>query len=477
MKDTTMSMSNQEAALAKKKEGNALYASKEYEKAIVLYGQAIELDPSEVAYRSNRAAAYLMVRKYSEALADCDKAIESQPTFLKAYLRASKACVQMGKISEALKYLNTPQPQNQKEHQNIQDEIRQVKAVQQRLNIAEKFLEEKSFKKASRAFERLMVDDITGSNYIKFQCAVSYLESKQIQPAIRLSNLLYKVDSHNSDYIVLRGKAFYYHDNIKLGMEHFKQILRSDPDHKEAKRMYSLIKKLERKKKEGNDYFKENKNKEAYQSYSDALAIDPKNDTFNSKLYCNRAAAQMKLRMWQTAFNDCSEALVRCPDYQKAYSRRAKCAMELERYKDAIKDYEKILEMDRGNKEAQEGIRAAKLEQKKAGRKNYYKILGVPKSADEKQIKKAYRKLALKWHPDKNKDNAEEAEAKFKDINESYAVLSDKKKRHDYDTGKDLQQQGMAHDFDPSQVFQMFFGGGGGGHHSHDGASFSFSFG
>jgi curved DNA-binding protein len=63
----------------------------------------------------------------------------------------------------------------------------------------------------------------------------------------------------------------------------------------------------------------------------------------------------------------------------------------------------------------------------------YYKILGVEKNATADEIKKAYRKLALKYHPDKNPGDSE-AEARFKKISEAYAVLSDEKKRQEYDT-------------------------------------------
>ena len=65
-------------------------------------------------------------------------------------------------------------------------------------------------------------------------------------------------------------------------------------------------------------------------------------------------------------------------------------------------------------------------------RRDFYKILGVSKNAATNQIKKAYRKLAVKYHPDKNPDD-EDAVHKFHDINEAYEVLSDEEKRKVYD--------------------------------------------
>ena len=64
---------------------------------------------------------------------------------------------------------------------------------------------------------------------------------------------------------------------------------------------------------------------------------------------------------------------------------------------------------------------------------DYYKILGVDRNASDSEIKKAYRKLAMKYHPDRNKGN-KAAEEMFKKVSEAYAVLSDKEKRKNYDT-------------------------------------------
>jgi len=64
--------------------------------------------------------------------------------------------------------------------------------------------------------------------------------------------------------------------------------------------------------------------------------------------------------------------------------------------------------------------------------KNYYSVLGLDKGSSDDEIKKAYRKLAMQYHPDRNEGN-KKAEDRFKEISEAYAVLSDKKKRSQYD--------------------------------------------
>jgi molecular chaperone DnaJ len=97
--------------------------------------------------------------------------------------------------------------------------------------------------------------------------------------------------------------------------------------------------------------------------------------------------------------------------------------------------------------------------------KDYYEILGVSKTASDDELKKAYRNLAKKFHPDKNKGN-KEAENKFKEISEAYAVLSDKEKRSQYDRlGAEAFGPGGANPFagfDFSE-FMGSFGGGRGG--------------
>ena len=103
--------------------------------------------------------------------------------------------------------------------------------------------------------------------------------------------------------------------------------------------------------------------------------------------------------------------------------------------------------------------------------KDFYETLGVARSASDEEIKKAYRKLAMKYHPDRNPDNAE-AEAKFKEVQQAYDILSDKQKRSAYDqfghAGVDPNMGagggfggfgGGAQGFDFGDIFSQMFGG------------------
>lgn len=119
-----------------------------------------------------------------------------------------------------------------------------------------------------------------------------------------------------------------------------------------------------------------------------------------------------------------------------------------------------------------------------ATKKDYYEVLGVPKTATAEELKKAYRKLALEWHPDRHQKDKEAAETRFKEINEAYQVLSDTQKRAQYDQfghtafsgggapgGNPFggfqytySTNGGQNPFgdmgDPFEIFEQFFGGG-----------------
>ena len=130
----------------------------------------------------------------------------------------------------------------------------------------------------------------------------------------------------------------------------------------------------------------------------------------------------------------CSEAL-KIKDEPRLYCDRAEAYLLEDMYDEALIDFRTALEKDEGFSRAKEGMAKAQKLQKQAGKRDYYEILGVRRSATKKDIKKAYRKLALKWHPDKFTDEEEKKapEKKFIDIAAAMEVLTDDEKRAKYD--------------------------------------------
>ena len=152
--------------------------------------------------------------------------------------------------------------------------------------------------------------------------------------------------------------------------------------------------------------------------------------------------------------------------------------MALEEYNEAVRDFSDASEIDPTGFNVQAKLKDAQTRQKKAKKKDYYKILGVDKKAQPHEIQKAYKKLALKWHPDKFSNAPEEEKTKadkmFRELNEAKQVLTDEDKREKYDQGFDLEDinsgradagfGGGMDGMDPNDIFSMFMSQGMGGH-------------
>ena len=480
-------MPNESEADKEKDLGNQFYKSKDYYVAIDHYNNAIELWPTNANYYNNRSAAKMMLKKYKEALEDAQSAIKIDNTLAKAYLREAKCHIALGNATAALLSLQKAKELDPSSHKAIMAEVQTAHNLCDFEQKASDAAERKDYREVVYCMRRASEISPACYGYKLMKAENLALMGKYVDAQDIASEIL-RLDKTNADAIYIRGVCLYYDDHIDKAINFFTHALKMSPDHHKARVTLKKAKLLANKKAEGNDAFNHNHAQKAYDLYSEALKIDENNRKTNAKLFCNRALVGTKLMKYKEAAEDCTKAIALDESYIKAYQRRAKCYMEIEMYDEAVYDAKKVYQMDK-SRENRELLRETEVALKRSKRKDYYKILGVSKNATDDEMKKAYRKQALKFHPDRHSHASEEEkkanEVKFKEVGEAYAILSDPKKRGRFDRGEDLDGPSMP-DFDANNIFQMFFGGGGPSFTQHSGSNdfhggfpggFSFQFG
>ncbi|KAI8067571.1 hypothetical protein BC940DRAFT_257038 [Gongronella butleri] len=460
------------------KQAGQAYKQGNYKQAIELYGQAIELlkanKPASPfaelsTYYANRSAAWTMLGDYKQALGDCRQSLEWNPENIKSCIRSAKCHVLLGNIDEAERQYSQLLASDAS-NQQVQRDYNNLLHVKRYIQQVAMYMENNQWGLARNSLDQAIkgMDQANLPQQWRIWQAECALGERNYGDASRLINSLLRMDSQHPDILFLRARMFYGQGDNEKARAHCMEALRCDPDFSKARNLAKLSRAIESKKEAGNQAFKTNKLDEAYDIYTSALALDPDNHAINAKLYSNRAAVLQKQRKFEEALEDCDKALELDPDFVKVYSRRAACYMETEQYEEATRDYKRLVDTDAGNREYRNLLRKAEIELKKSQRKDYYKILGVSRDAGESEIKKAYRKLALQYHPDKNAGDAK-AEARFKEVNDAYSILSDPQKKARFDSGADLEGMGgMGGGFDGAgvdmnDIFQQFFAGSGGG--------------
>ncbi|KAM7200255.1 DnaJ subfamily C member 7 [Rhypophila sp. PSN 637] len=435
-----------------KNDGNKYFGEKNYTRAIQLYTKAVELQPGNATYLGNRAAAYMGAGRYLEALEDCKKAADMDGKNAKVIMRLARIYTSLGRPEEALETFARLHPSpSAKDMQPAKEMLHYVRAAQAAL---------KDGTAASMVLHPLdMAEKHLGFGapkprkwqLMRGQALLKMGDSKSLGEVQNIAMSLLRSNNLDPEAMVLRGRALACQGENELAIQYLRKALNCDPDYKDAVKWLRTVQKLERMKEEGNSEYKAQRWQSALDKYTAALEIDPTNKGTNSKILQNRALCRIKLRQYDEAIADCEKAVSLDPTYTKARKTKANALGKAERWEDAVREWKAIQELEPEDRNIAKEIRNAELELKKSQRKDYYKILGVEKTADENAIKKAYRKLAIVHHPDKNPGDAT-AEARFKDISEAYETLSDPQKRARYDSGDDL--------IDPSDMF----GGGGMGH-------------
>uniref|UniRef100_A0A7N1A778 J domain-containing protein n=1 Tax=Kalanchoe fedtschenkoi TaxID=63787 RepID=A0A7N1A778_KALFE len=462
---------------------------------------------------SNRAATRMALGKVREALEDCLFASAIDPSFLKVQLRAANCYLALGEIDEASHYfkklLQTGAGVDQKILAEASEGLRKVQKVSKCINQSAELLLGGSFSD-SDTFLQAVDEALLTSPYCeklletkaeallklrKYEEVIQLSEQSLASAEINCRTLVGGTRLSNQDDPVISEHYYFrlwrYRVIVKscfqLGkLEQAVELLEKEASRIGNKILESsiplacTIRELVRLKVAGNDAFQLGKYEEAVEHYSVALAKNPGSCPFAAVCYCNRAAAYKSLNQIADAISDCSLAMALDSNYTKAISRRASLFEVIRDYDQAAKDLRRLvskLKKKLGEKKNISGIsdrstnlslandmREAEVrlsEMEEEARKdvpiNFYLILGVEPLATPSEIRKAYRKCALKHHPDKagqflgkndvgddvlwNKITDEvqrDMDRLFKMIGEAYAVLSDSSKRSRYDLEEEM---------------------------------------
>ena len=476
-----------------KEKGNDAFKMNEYAKAISLYSDAIALKDNEPTLYSNRAACFLKTHNYARAYVDANRCIELDRYFIKAYVRGALACINQGQFEEAKSiYQAAADVISELKSESKLDKYPSAKLfsaeIATSLNNMTKLIAilptVRSQLKSGSCPEALeSVGAYVGLYPDCFAlAALKYEALAASEPERVLSELgAYEaVHGGSPQYLQVRALAAFFAPGP--GAPDAAALLREavalDPDREEAKALLRRVRRVARGREAANAAFRAGRWDEAARGYAAVMAEAGDNAALCALMAGNRAACRMELGQYSDALRDCNAALAGPRPAAKLYARRARIHAAMDNPGDALRDIQEAAARDPAFRaEAAEMSARAKKPQKK----DYYKILGCERGATEKEIKKAYKIGALKYHPDKwgsaSEAEKKNAEAKFKEMGEAFGVLSDPQKKQLYDAGKldndtagaeggpggFTSAGGMPPGFDPLELFNMMMGGGGSG--------------
>ncbi|XP_019444350.1 PREDICTED: dnaJ protein P58IPK homolog [Lupinus angustifolius] len=397
--------------------------------------------PGNSAELFERVSESIKVKHYTEALNDLNAAIEADPNLSEAYLFRASVLRQLCRYDQSersyKKFLEL-----KPEHSAAEKELSQLFQAKSALETAHSLYDLGNFTKSVEYIDKVVLVFSPACTKAKLLKVKLLIADKDYEGAIAESGFILKEDENNLEALLLRGRAYYYLADHDVATRHFQKGLRLDPEHSELKKAYFGLKKLLKKSKSAEDIASKGKLRVAVEEFKGALAIDPDHLAHNVNLHLGLCKVLVRLGRGNDALDSCSEALKINEELTEALVQRGEAKLLTEDWEGAVEDLKSAAEKSPQDMNIREAFMRAQKALKMSKRKDYYKILGISKTASAAEIKRAYKKLALQWHPDKNVGNREEAEAKFREIAGAYEVLSDEDKRVRYDRGEDLEDAG-----------------------------------
>jgi len=424
-------------------------AKNDHNAAIKAYDKLIYLEKTQINY-FKRASSHIKKKQYARALSDLDEAIELDTSFTRALQQRAKIRAMRGDCAEAEVDLKTIAKLRPKK--GAPSELGKVSKCASLLKDVEAAMKKKDFEAARQLLGAVMQETAFDSPRLLLLRVQCHLALRDFHSALADTRVVLSEDQTNLEALLYRGRAYYHLSELDTALSHFREGLRLDQDHKLIKKEYNRLRLLLRHEKNAEESLQQNDYASGVDSLRSALSVDPDLAARRPSILAKLCSALAKNKECGAAVEACNEALQLEPDNVDYLVGRGAARLECEMFEEAVSDYQQAVQRDQNHRQAQEGLNRAQVELKRSKTKDYYKILGVERSASASIIKKAFRKLALQYHPDKvSESNKEESEKRFREIGEAYEVLSDPEMKARYDRGEDVsgqpQQQQHHHGF------------------------------
>jgi len=447
--------------------GEEAMSNRRFDEAVSYYSQAIEAEPHNAVNHYKLFRVHSRMRRLVTALKDITKACEVDPTNKEYRSQKAKALVGLGQCDQAFVVYETIL-QDLPEDEKVQKDAAEADVCSRQIGRATEHYSQEQWNETVHFFE-LALGHVEQAPDLLFMKASAEFEKGDYYGVVSSTGKILKTHSNHIEAYQLRGEAYYRLGELDIAIQHFREGLKFDPDHKDCKAGHKAIKATQKKDKRGDDAFSAGKYQDAINNWWMAINYDITLLPFVRPTLLKVIKGHMELAEYDKAIFEAKKHVDNNESIEGLFALGdAQLASEL--FQEAVNTFHKASEFEPNDRqrETEEKLKKAKIALKQSKEKNYYKILGISRTAKKKDIKKAYRDLALKWHPDKNTDNVEEAEKMFQDISEAYEVLSDDEMKGKYDRGE--------------EVFDNQGGGGGqhgGGHHffKQGGRHHSFHFG
>ncbi|KAJ3384082.1 hypothetical protein HDU84_003205 [Entophlyctis sp. JEL0112] len=449
-------------------QAKAHLAQGQFNDAMNAFDLAIEQDPSNYMAIFRRAAAQLSVGKMSQALRDFDAVLKIRPDFDQALVQRGRILLKECRIDEALIDLKTYWLSNPKDEDILQLITDAESAVEDRKAVYD-LVNTKQTEPALETLSRLV---IICPLYVDWRLMRSnlYLEANDLVMAA----------SDLSRVAAIRPSTDIYHRiatlRLKMGelndaLGAIKDCMKHDPENRPCKTIFKQIRALDKAYQKVETLFSQSRWKSAVtellteKGYLE-LAEQSDSDALKLKAHAIACKSYFELNKNEEAEQHCTKVISLDESNFDALFMRGELRLRKEDYEDAVRDLEKAHHVNQQDRRVIESYQKAQRLLAQSKKKDYYKVLGVSRTASKRDIRKAYRTLAQEWHPDKYAGDLSEEQVleKMSAINEAYEVLSDDEKRQQFDNGIDPndQQQHQHHQQGgPQFFFQGGFPGGG----------------